>query len=153
RSNIATDREARLHLDLPSGWHAEPASTLVSFATTGESKHLDFQIHPAQLHEEHVTINAVVDYKGKTYKLGYSVVTREDLDTFYYYQPATQRVSVIDVKIPKGLKIAYIMGAGDDIPSVLQQLGLEVTVLPTDKIASEDLSRFGTIVLGIRAYN
>jgi hypothetical protein len=80
-------------------------------------------------------------------------VTREDLDSFYYYQPAVQRVSIVDVKVPKALKVAYIMGAGDDIPVVLQQLGLDVTVLPAEKLASEDLSRYETIVLGIRAYD
>jgi len=49
------------------------------------------------------------------YKEGYSVVTREDLARFYYYQPAVQRVSVVDVKVPKDLKVGYIMGAGDEI--------------------------------------
>ncbi len=56
---------------------------------------------------------------GSKYSEGYSVVTREDLNTFYYYQPAVQRVSVVDVKVPAGLKVGYIMGAGDDIPTVL----------------------------------
>ena len=35
--------------------------------------------------------------------------------------------SIVDVKVPAGLKIGYIMGAGDDIPTVLRQLGLNVT--------------------------
>jgi len=153
RSNIATDGPAKLHLELPAGWHAEPSTASVSFARSGEDQHFDFQVHPAQLHEGHEAIKAVVDYKGKSYNLGYSVVTREDLDTFYYYQPATQRASIIDVKVPKDLKIGYIMGAGDDIPTALEQLGLDVIVLPADKLADQDLSRFGTVVLGIRAYD
>src|SRR6266566_3093814 len=45
------------------------------------------------------------------------------------------------------------MGAGDDIPTVLKQIGLDVTVIPAEKVASEDLSRYRTIVLGIRAYD
>jgi len=49
-------------------------------------------------------------------------VTREDLGTFYYYQPAVQHVSVVDVKVPKDLKVGYVMGAGDEIPTVLQQI-------------------------------
>ena len=32
-------------------------------------------------------------------------------------------------------------------------MGLDVTLIPAEKIASEDLSRYGTIVLGIRAYD
>ena len=45
------------------------------------------------------------------------------------------------------------MGAGDDIPTVLRQLGLDVTVLSADDVAHGDLSGYGTIVLGIRAYD
>jgi len=45
------------------------------------------------------------------------------------------------------------MGAGDDIPTVLKQLGMDVTLIPAEKLTSEDLSRYGTIVLGIRAYD
>jgi len=57
-------------------------------------------------------------------------VTRADLDTFYYYQPAVQRLGVVDVKVPARLKVGYIMGAGDEIPTVLRQVGLDVAVIP-----------------------
>jgi hypothetical protein len=57
------------------------------------------------------------------------------------------------VKIPKNLKVGYIMGAGDEIPTVLEQIGMNVTMIPADKLASEDLSKYQTIVLGIRAYD
>jgi hypothetical protein len=60
---------------------------------------------------------------------------------------------MVDVQAPHDLKVGYIMGAGDDIPTVLQQVGMDVTLIPAEKIASEDLSRYGTIVLGIRAYD
>src|SRR5438445_410570 len=45
------------------------------------------------------------------------------------------------------------MGAGDDIPTVLKQVGMSVALIPPEKIADEDLSKYGTIVLGIRAYD
>ncbi|MBO0912079.1 MAG: LmbE family protein, partial [Acidobacteria bacterium] len=66
---------------------------------------------------------------------------------------ARQHISVVDVKLPPDLKVGYIMGAGDDIPTVLKQIGMNVSLIPAEKIASEDLSRFGTIVLGVRAYD
>jgi hypothetical protein len=59
----------------------------------------------------------------------------------------------VDVKVPRGLKVGYIMGAGDDIPTVLRQVGLDVTELNEQDLASGDLRRFDTIVLGIRAYD
>jgi hypothetical protein len=153
RSNITTSRSATLRLELPPGWTSEPESQSVSFGSAGESKDFVFQVRTSNLREGRSQIKAVVAYEGKSYNLGYTVVTRPDLDTFYYYQPATQRVSIVDVKVPSGLKVGYIMGAGDDIPTVLSEIGLDVTPIPAESLASADLSRYGTIVLGIRAYD
>jgi len=58
-----------------------------------------------------------------------------------------QRVSIVDVKVPKDLKIGYIMGAGDEIPTVLQQIGMNVSLIPAEKVVTEDLSKYQTIVL------
>jgi LmbE family N-acetylglucosaminyl deacetylase len=153
RSNIATSSPAVLHLDLPQGWSAQPASQAVTFTHAGESIQFHFEVKPADLREARHQLKAVLDYEGKPYTLGYTVITRPDLDTFYYYQPAIQRVSIVDVKVPQSLKVGYIMGAGDDIPTVLQQIGVKVTLIPAEKLASEDLSGYGTIILGIRAYD
>jgi hypothetical protein len=153
RSNVATSVPAHLRLELPQGWSAEPDSQPVSFEKSGESKDFSFQVRPSNLHEGHSQIKAVLDYQHKTYDLGYTVVTREDLDTFYYYQPAVQRVSIVDVKVPHDLKVGYIMGAGDDIPTVLKQIGMNVSMIAAESLASTDLSGYGTIVLGIRAYD
>jgi hypothetical protein len=45
------------------------------------------------------------------------------------------------------------MGAGDEIPTVLRQVGMDVTVISEKELASGDLGKYGTIVLGIRAYD
>jgi hypothetical protein len=81
------------------------------------------------------------------------VVTRPDLDAFFYYQTAEQRVSVVDVKVPRALKVGYIMGAGDDIPTVLRQAGIDVSIISEQDLATGDLQHFDTIVTGIRAYD
>ena len=36
---------------------------------------------------------------------------------------------------------------------MLQQIGMDVTLIPADKLGSEDLGKYQTIVLGIRAYD
>jgi hypothetical protein len=45
------------------------------------------------------------------------------------------------------------MGAGDDIPDTLRQLGINVEMISPAYLATGDLSRFDTIVVGIRAYD
>jgi LmbE family N-acetylglucosaminyl deacetylase len=152
-SNLNRDMPGILRLELPAGWRSEPAQLDVKFARRGEKQDFQFTVFPAGLQEGRARVRATLDADGKKFSEGYTLVTREDLGSFYYYQPALQRVSIVDVKVPHDLKVGYIMGAGDDIPTVLQQVGMNVTLIPSEKLASEDLSSYGTIVLGIRAYD
>jgi LmbE family N-acetylglucosaminyl deacetylase len=152
-SNLMRDAHGDLHLRLPEGWRSEPSQLTVNFTHRGEKQDFQFHIFPSQLQEGRATIHAVLDSGGQRFSEGYTLITREDLGSFYYYEPARQRVSIVDVRVPHDLKIGYIMGAGDDIPTVLQQIGMNVTLIPAENLAKEDLSQFGTIVLGIRAYD
>jgi hypothetical protein len=142
-----------LKLQAPAGWKVSPAEQNVSGLNRGQEKNFEFQVTTSALKQGDLKLHAVLQSNGKTYSEGYTLVTREDLGSFYYFEPATQHESIVDVKVPKDLKVGYIMGAGDDIPTVLQQIGMNVTIIPADKIASTDLSPFGTIVLGVRAYD
>jgi len=142
-----------LRLEVPSGWRVEPASISVNLQHRGKTQDCDFKVSPSTLKEGKAQIRAVLEADGKSYSEGYSTVSREDLDTFYYYQPATQRVSIVDVKVPKDLKVGYIMGAGDEIPTVLKQVGIDVSVISAEKLGDENLAKYGTVVLGIRAYD
>jgi len=152
-SNLTGTPNGILRLKLPDGWTSEPRELTVNLSKRGDKQDLVFKLSPASLKEGRTEIRAVLEAGGKKYSEGYTLVTREDLGAAYYYQPAMQRVSVVDVKVPKDLKVGYIMGAGDEIPTVLEQIGMNVTMIPADKLASEDLSKYQTIVLGIRAYD
>lgn len=144
--------EAQMALTVPPGWRAEPARETVEVPKNG-SKDVMFRVLPSELREGQTRFQAELTSGKDTYREGYTLVTREDLGAAYYYQPAVQRVSIVDVKLPKALKVGYIMGAGDEIPTVLEQIGMDVTLVPAEKLATEDLSRYQTIVLGIRAYD
>lgn len=45
------------------------------------------------------------------------------------------------------------MGAGDEVPGALRQLGADVTLLSSEDLARGNLARFDAIVTGVRAYN
>jgi LmbE family N-acetylglucosaminyl deacetylase len=152
-SSLTRAVHGNLRLELPDGWRSEPAQSNVSFTHRGEKQEIQFKVFPSGIEPGRATIHAVFESDGEKHSEGYTLVTREDLGSFYYYQPARQRVSVVDVQVPHDLKVGYIMGAGDDIPTVLKQVGMNVTMIPAEHLATEDLSKFGTIVLGIRAYD
>jgi LmbE family N-acetylglucosaminyl deacetylase len=153
KSNLNGAPKGRLRLDLPKGWQAEPSNFEVELLQRGDQKDFSFNVLPEQTAKGRLEIHAVIDAGGKTYSDGYTLVTRQDLGSFYYFQPAVQHVSIVDVKIPKDLKVGYIMGAGDDIPTVLQQVGMNLNLVPAEKLATENFSEYGTIVLGVRAYD
>jgi len=152
-TNVSSAPAGSLHLELPSGWRVEPQKLAVKMEHRGDKQNFEFKVFPSTLKEERAEIRAVLSDGNSEFSEGYSLVTREDLSSAYYYQPALQRVSIVNVKVPQGLKVGYIMGAGDEIPTVLSQVGVNVSMIAPEKLANEDLSQYGTIVLGIRAYD
>jgi LmbE family N-acetylglucosaminyl deacetylase len=142
-----------LRLQAPPGSKVSPPQQQVSLAHRGEEQTFQFKLSLPSTKQGEVPVRAVLSSAGKQYSESYTLVTREDLGSFYYFQPAVQHISLVDVKVPHDFKVGYIMGAGDDIPSVLQQIGMQVTIIPADNLAAENLSRYGTIVLGVRAYD
>lgn len=153
RSNIQTALHAKLKLDVPQGWNVEPESIPVDLDRDGDVNNYTFQITPQNLHEGTYQVTARADYNGKQYAEGFKIISRPDLDSYYAYRPATQNVQAVDVKLPQQLKVGYIMGAGDEISSMLKSVGLNVNLISPQELASGDLSRYDTIVVGIRAYD
>jgi hypothetical protein len=49
------------------------------------------------------------------------------------------------------IKVGYIMGSGDQVADAIRRMGVDVTMLDGEALATGDLSRFDTIVVGIRA--
>jgi hypothetical protein len=137
---------------VPQGWNREPSSQALEFTSPG-AKTAEFKILPDGAREARYKVSATFRSGSEDFREGYALITRPDIGGFFYYQPAIQRESVVEVKIPVHLKLGYIMGAGDGIPTALEQVGLNVTLLTPSDVEKGDLSRFGTIVVGIRAYD
>ncbi len=145
--------QATVTLNVPAGWKVEPTVQPAKFLREGEHNSYSFRATPGSLREQRYAISAQVTSNGKTYTEGFRTVGRPDIGNYYFYTPARADVSAVRVTVPKQLRIGYIVGAGDDIPSVLKQIGLNVETIPAADLASGDLSRFDTIVIGIRAYD
>jgi hypothetical protein len=153
RNNAVGGSEGSLALQVPQGWRVQPTSIPVKFSDAGEYASYAFTVTPGPLREQHYDVKAVVTSNGKPYDLGYRVIARRDIGTFYYYQPARQTVSAVEVKLPAKLRVGYIMGAGDDMAASLAQVGVDVHMISAAELAGGDLSQYDTIVLGIRAYD
>jgi hypothetical protein len=144
---------AVVRLSVPSSWQVSPSEQTLNLQRSGQESEARFNVKTANLQVGRSEIKAEVESGGQKYAEGFTRVTRDDLDTFYYSQPAVQRVSIVDVSVPKNLRVGYLPGAGDDIFPVLQQLGLNAKLISNNELASGDLHQYDTIVVGIRGYD
>ncbi|NNC70676.1 MAG: LmbE family protein, partial [Flavobacteriaceae bacterium] len=66
--------------------------------------------------------------------------------------PSEAKVVRLNIE-KKGQRVAYIQGAGDQIPESLRQIGYTVLEMKEDQISADNLQSFDAVILGIRAYN
>jgi hypothetical protein len=111
-----------------------------------------FTVTIPSLENREYRIEAVASAGGREFREGYDAIAHRDLETRYLYRDASASVRGIDVRIAPGLKVGYVMGIGDDVPSGLAQLGVDVQLLVSQDLASADLGRFDAIMTGTRAY-
>ncbi|HSU19400.1 MAG TPA: hypothetical protein VLI45_06605, partial [Acidobacteriaceae bacterium] len=84
---------------------------------------------------------------------GFRSVGYGNLPRTNFYAPATDRIVPVNLKIPAHLRIAYLPGTGDDVPAALASIGLTPTILKVSDLTASTLSKFDTVVLGVRTYN
>ena len=149
-SNVKGPAKGTVKLDLPEGWTAPQEE--FSTAKDGDDQSLNFHVTPAGLQEKAYDITAVASYDGHDYKEGYHTIGYSGLRPYNLYRASTYHTTGVDVKVAPGLDIGYIVGAGDDIPQSLVNLGIKVNFLTPEDLASANLSKFNAIILGVRAY-
>jgi hypothetical protein len=149
-SNAKGPAKGTLRLDLPQGWNAPQEE----FATAkdGDDQSLSLHVTPGRLEEKPYTLTAVATYDGHEYKEGYHAVGYSGLRPYNLYRASTYRTSGLDVKVAPDLNVGYIVGAGDEVPQALENLGIKVHFLTSEDLASGNLSKFDAIILGVRAY-
>jgi LmbE family N-acetylglucosaminyl deacetylase len=152
RSNVKGPAKGTIRLDVPSGWRVAPAAAEFATAADGQSQSVSFTVTPVNLAEKTYEITAIAEYAGRQYREGYDVTGYAGVRPYYLYKPATYKTSGVDVRIAPGLKVAYVIGTGDDVPASLEHLGIKTTFLTPADIATSDLGRFDVLLLGVRAY-
>jgi len=153
-NNLASEARGRVRLVPPDGWQFRPESVDFVMTRSGESFSTVFELQvPAAVPAGEYYADAVVELNGREYRRGQREVSCPDNWSRRLYEPARTLLQVLDVTVTPALSVGYVMGAGDEVPAALEQLGVSVRLLTPDDLALGDLSRFAAIVTGIRAYN
>lgn len=141
-----------LQLTAPSGWRVDPAEQALHLAS-GEQRPVEVVVRaPAGIAAGEYSISASFIVGANSFDRGYTLIDYPHIAPRPLYRSAAVAVHVVDVRVPRGLRVGYVTGAGDDTEEVLEQLGVDVRLLGPADLATADLSSLDVIITGIRAY-
>jgi len=150
RSNIA-GATGPVRIQAPAGWHVTPASEQFRLAMSDEESSLALQLTPpSQDAQEFLGASATVG--DQNIAVGMETISYPHIPPQVLFPPAKTKLVRSDIRL-LAKTIGYVMGAGDEVPGALRQLGAEVTLLGPEELARGNLTRFDAIVTGVRAYN
>lgn len=140
-----------LKLDLPKEWKISPPSIPFELLKKGMEQTVYFEVTPpSQMSEAVAKSVATVDnavYNKEQIVINYDHIAKQQI-----LKTAEVKCIRIDLKTNQE-KIAYIMGAGDEVPKSLAQMGYQVTQIKPEEITPEKLALFDVVMTGVRAYN
>ena len=132
-SHATSPVSASVSLQVPSGWTARPASAEVPLGADEVGHVQQFEVSVPALQAGEWRLEASARVAGRRYDASYHAIRHRDLPVRYAVSDAAGRVAAIDVAVANGVRVGYVMGVGDELPSALAQLGAQVTLLgPSD---------------------
>ena len=120
-----------LRLDVPTGWTAEPASSHFELAASEEQTNVFFNLIPPAGESRGPSqgkLRAIAQVGTQTVSTGTEVIQYPHITTQTLLPPAEATLVRADIRI-LSKTVGYVMGAGDDVPQAIRQLGCEVTLL------------------------
>jgi LmbE family N-acetylglucosaminyl deacetylase len=140
----------QLTLEVPNGWTVSESQAF-ELNRKGEEKTLNFKITATKESSEGL-IKAFATVGNNRSSTHLSMIQYDHIPPQSVLMPATARAARLEVSTKAHL-IGYYMGAGDEVPAALRQIGCEVKLLEDKDINIENLQKYDAIVVGIRAYN
>ncbi len=149
-SNI-DNTKGNIRLEVPQNWNCLPTEIPFECAKKGEEHIVTFTVKPPKTNCESV-FYAKAEVNGKSFDSQLNTIHYPHIYNQIIVKPTQTKAIKTDLKIGKQ-KIAYIMGAGDEVPKGLIQIGYTVQIIKPEDITTEKLLHFDVVITGIRAYN
>ena len=146
-----TNIKGMVRLKLPERWSVVTAQIPFNISEKNEEQSVSFSVRPLQ-GAKSGSFMAEAEVGATVINRGIEIIKYRHIPTQTFFPPAEGKLLRIDLKRRDGT-VGYIMGAGDEMPSVIRQMGYSVTLLSDDEIAEGNLSQYDVIVAGVRAYN
>ena len=133
------------------GWNVDVEIKPFHIAKKDDEQTFYFTLSPPQFEDESF-ISPLIKINGKEISKELVSIAYDHVPTQTILIPSEAKVVRLDIQ-KAGEHIGYIMGAGDDVPTSLEQIGYTVHLLDPTNISKGTLDKYDAVVLGIRAYN
>jgi hypothetical protein len=150
--NARSSTVGEVRLSVPSGFKVESDSRPLELTRPGEKTTRYFKITVPPALSGSFDLRAMAESAGRKFTRGFTAISYPHIEKHLVYNEAKSKIELFDVKVAPGLKVGYVMGSGDDGPEALRQLGVDVKLIDQAELLSGHLSKYDTIVLGIRVY-
>lgn len=151
RNNTPSEVGGRARFIAPEGWRIEPESTVFSLPANPGTSTLRFAATvPDSVAPGSYLLEAEASVDGRSYRQRMQTIEYPHIQTHRAYDAAVSAFEVVDVRVAP-VRVGYVMGSGDRVPEALRRLGMEVDLLDDATLTAGDLSRYDTIIVGIRA--
>ncbi|SIS55074.1 GlcNAc-PI de-N-acetylase [Zobellia uliginosa] len=147
----ADNIKGELELQHSKGWKVDVASQAFEIAKKGDEQTLVFTLTPPE-NEDESYISPIIKLNGKQISKELVTIAYDHVPTQSVLLPSEAKVVRLNIK-KSGQHIGYIVGAGDEVPESLKQIGYIVHIIEPNTIAKGSLDKYDAIVVGIRAYN
>jgi len=143
--------QGTLQLRVPEGWTVDKASLPVQIEKNGNEKTYSFLVTPPASESEGV-ISPILTIDGDEISRELVTIAYDHIPTQSVLMPSETKVVRLNIE-KAGQNIGYIMGAGDEVPESLEQIGYTVHLIDPTDIQPGSLDKYDAVVVGIRAYN
>ena len=143
--------QGELKLSAGAGWHITPPELPFHLEKSGDSRELTFEVTPGPAAGP-ATLHAAAMVGGREISASMRSLEFEHIPPQVVFSPASAGLKLAPLSV-LARHVGYIMGAGDEEPAAIRQMGCDVTLLSADDLSNGDLSHYDAIVAGVRAYN
>ncbi len=143
--------EGTLQFCHSEGWVVDQDTKPFKIAKKGDEQVVLFTLTPPA-EENESYISPIISINGKKISKELVSIAYDHVPTQSILLPAEAKVVRLNIE-KSGENIGYIMGAGDDVPTSLTQIGYHVVLIDPNDIQTGSLDAFDAVVVGIRAYN
>ncbi|NMM48395.1 PIG-L family deacetylase [Marinigracilibium pacificum] len=140
-------------INLPDGITANQKE--INYNTNGVEriKSFDFTISakkPTDFMQDNVSFEFITGTRSfKDYTL---FVEYDHIPNQIDVKASKMTISAVDITVPD-VKVGYIMGAGDEIPELLSEVGMDVKLIGVEDLNGGKNIPYDVIILGVRALN